>query len=493
MIRPALPLCVAAALATALLARASLADDAGEAADHLARARSFADCMIRHGRDRYGPVHSPLFANALTREDPPRLTPYPLFAPTPVNKKTGKPYPQKETGLQVFGLFDFNKVLNYPKGLGSEGPHKVTLFGCDPYEDRELYEFLFDLSRITGEPRYAAEARKALEWWFRHTQGPAGLYPWGEHLGWDFENECPTYFAGPSRRLYAACYHEIKDTVPFLDILAALPAEAPGKPTPLERYALGIWNAHFWDKDKAWYCRHGDYRGLDDRVGSLSGFPAHLGAYLRVWTAAWLASTDDEFRRRMETILHKALDMAISRSQKYGFYPFTFEADAGKGLKEKSASGQSIRLAGHAAELAGQLAKPLPEVAAKLRRLAELQIKKPWSQIAALSQPDSPAPPDNPPDLSKEKSPVRHARTILLYVEAYRSHGRREYLDAARSCARRAGAMFLDGASPLPRALPAGTALTTATGEFPDFYFRGAALMHALARLGEAMDHSSRK
>jgi len=294
MIRPALPLCVAAALTTALLARASLADDAGEAADYLARARSFADCMIRHGRDRYGPVHSPLFANALTREDPPRLTPYPLFAPTPVNKKTGKPFPQKETGLQVFGLFDFNKVLNYPKGLGSEGPHKVTLYGCDPYEDRELYEFLFDLSRLTGEPRYAAEAKKALEWWFRHTQGPAGLYPWGEHLGWDFENECPTYFAGPSKHLYAACYHEIKDTVPFLDILAGLPAEAPGKPTPLERYALGIWNAHFWDKDKAWYCRHGDYRGLDDRTGSLSGFPAHLGAYLRVWTAAWLASPDGD-------------------------------------------------------------------------------------------------------------------------------------------------------------------------------------------------------
>lgn len=33
----------------------------------------------------------------------------------------------------------------------------------------------------------------------------------------------------------------------------------------------------------------------------------------------------------------------------------------------------------------------------------------------------------------------------------------------------------------------------TATGEFPDFYFRGAALMHALASLGEAMDQSSRK
>ena len=48
--------------------------------DWLKAATDFADCMIRHGRDRYGKVHSPLLAKALTQEREPRLVPYPLFA-----------------------------------------------------------------------------------------------------------------------------------------------------------------------------------------------------------------------------------------------------------------------------------------------------------------------------------------------------------------------------------------------------------------------------
>ncbi|MDP6113383.1 MAG: hypothetical protein QGF00_25830 [Planctomycetota bacterium] len=167
----------------------------------------FADCMIRYGRERYGKVHGPLFANSLTRSAQPRILAQPLFAePKRVSK-----------GLETaFRRFDFNIVLNYPGGLEPEGPHKVTVHGCDPYEDRDLYVLLFDLTRITGDPKYKAAATEALVWWFRHTRGPAGLFPWGEHLGWDLEYECPTYFDGPSKHLYAACYHEVKDEVPFL-------------------------------------------------------------------------------------------------------------------------------------------------------------------------------------------------------------------------------------------------------------------------------------
>jgi len=198
--------------------------DALGAIDFLKVAADFADCMIQHGRDRYGETHSPLFAVLLTREKQPRIGPYPLFAD-----------PGRVGGNPVFNRFDFNKCTNYPGGLGGEGPHKVTVYGCDVYEDRALYSMLIDLSRISGNPVYKAEAEKALAWWFTQTLGPADLYPWGEHLGLDFQYECPTYFKGPSEKLYAACYHEIKDTVPFLDFLAALP-----DPAFLERYALGV-------------------------------------------------------------------------------------------------------------------------------------------------------------------------------------------------------------------------------------------------------------
>jgi hypothetical protein len=72
----------------------------------------------------------------------------------------------------------------------------MTFYGCDPYEDRELYRTLFELTRITGNATYQTEADKAINWWFENTQGPSGLYPWGEHLGWDFQYEQPTYLMG---------------------------------------------------------------------------------------------------------------------------------------------------------------------------------------------------------------------------------------------------------------------------------------------------------
>lgn len=280
--------------------------------DYIEKARAFGDCMLRYGQDRYGEVHSPLFSNILTRETEPRTTPYPLFA----EKQPGAEKPT------LFTRFDFNRVLNYPRGIGEEGPHKVTLYGCDPWEDRELYATLHEISRVTGDLKYRHAADEALNWWFKNTQSAeTGLYPWGEHLGWDLEHDRPTYFEGPSKHLYAACYHEIKGEVPFLDYLILLPAKKPFAQTPLERYALGIWNAHFWDKEKAYFDRHGDYTGQDDRKGNKNGFPAHLGSYMEVWTSAYLNSKDAEFKRQIETVFHKALDTAVARTEKYGFFP----------------------------------------------------------------------------------------------------------------------------------------------------------------------------
>lgn len=449
--------------------------------DHLKIATDFADCMLRYGRDRYGEVHSPLFAVLLTRAAEPRIGPHPRFAD-----------PGRRGNYPDFNRFDYNRLLNYPRGLGSEGPHKVTLYGCDPYEDRALYETLRELSRITGEPRYRRAADEALEWWFRHTQGPTGLYPWGEHLGWDFEHECPTYFRGPSKFLYGACYHEVKDTVPFLDVLARIPAAAPGRRTPLERYALGIWKAHFWDKGRAYYDRHGDYTGHDDRQGCANGFPAHLGAYLRVWAWAWVHSRDHTFKAEMESILHRVLDMAVSRSEKYGFFPFTFEPDLKGRDPGAKPPGQSIRLAGHALEVAAQLGKGLPDVQAKLARLAELHgLNRPGPRPGGI--------PGTGPravvrDLSGSREPEPYAKTILANLDLYRQHGDRAFLDLARTYAKAAHGRFCDDRCPLPKARVDSDQARTAQGKrFPDYYFRGARLMKAFALLGEALHETGQR
>jgi hypothetical protein len=425
--------------------------------------------MLEYGRDRYGEVHSPLFAVLLTRESEPRIAPQPCFAdPGRVSKDN-----------PVFNRFDFNKVLNYPK-LGSEGPHKVTLTGADPYEDSALYEMLIDLSRITGNPLYRHEAEKAIRWWFVNTQSPkTGLYPWGEHLGWDFEHECPTYFEGPAKHLYAACYHEIKDRVPFLDHLAGLPAQAGHFHTPLERYALGVWNAHYWDRERAIYCRHGDYTGQDDRKGSPEGYPAHQGAHLRLWVKTLLTTRNAKIRRQMDDILNRVLDVQIARARKHGFVPATFRPEL-RGGRPANWS-QDDRLARHSLEMSLAVGRTDPALSGKLRELS----------LCILGEGDASIPTgDKQPearvaDLSKEIRSAKHARAIVRVVDAYRQSGDVAYARAAIQQARNAYAMFCDDVCPLPKALAGGGRIRTGDGStFPDFYFRGAALMHAFARVG---------
>ena len=146
-------LCFAVVAVVTLLASPALSE-----IDFLKTATDFADCMIKYGRDRYGKTHSPLFSNILTREKEPRTTPYPLFPELSDKSKEGwarklMEWSGPKAGYYYFHKFDFNKILNYPAGLGGEGPHKVTLYGCDPYEDRQLYYMLIDLTRITGQSK----------------------------------------------------------------------------------------------------------------------------------------------------------------------------------------------------------------------------------------------------------------------------------------------------------------------------------------------------
>ena len=466
--------------------------------DYLKVAINFAECMIEHGRDRYGEVHSPLFAVLLTRENPPHIGPYPIFdAPAKYDW-------QKQLDTP-FRKFNYNRCLNYPTGLGGEGPHKITVYGCDIYEDRNLYVMLMDLGRITGAAKYRTEAEKALTWWFTKTMGPAGLYPWGEHLGWDFEYECPTYFKGPSKHLYAACYHEIKDTVPFLDFLAALPAAKPGERTLLEKYALGVWNAHYWDQERCIYCRHGDYTGQDRREGSLLGFPAHQGAHLRLWIKTYLTTKDTEVKHQMSEIVGKVLDVQIARARKYGFIPFTFETDVQGKAPEKT--GQSDRLGRHATALSVDTRRVAPAISTNLKELGMLLLGDDgFEQVVrdietsraeghsnfqgALSGAGRPS--VTVADLSGVDTSVKHAREIMRRVAWYRQYRNSAYLRAAEEQARMAFAMFCDDKSPLPRAYAGAPRKTVAGGAFPDFYFRGAKLMHAFALLGEALGQAPR-
>ena len=79
------------------------------------------------------------------------------------------------------------------------------------------------------------------------------------------------------------------------------------------------------------------------------------------------------------------------------------------------------------------------------------------------------------------------ALVCVLASQAFSDITSTSYLPAEQQ-ARIAYVMFCDDTCPLPKAYAGGPRKTVAGDDFPDFYFRGASLIHAFALLGEALE-----
>ena len=62
--------------------------------------------------------------------------------------------------------------------------------GANPIQDQNLYQILCVLSALTGDQKYAEDADRTLGWFLEHcAYSSTNLYAWGEHMGWDFQQE----------------------------------------------------------------------------------------------------------------------------------------------------------------------------------------------------------------------------------------------------------------------------------------------------------------
>src|SRR5678815_5778043 len=121
----------------------------------------YADSMIEHGRDTYGPQKSGLLLSALDRT---------TLAPLKV-----RPAP--------------------PGGIrrgDRPGRPWVEMNGANPMLDQNLLRVFYTLTEITGVTRYGKVADEELTWFFNNTMSPkTSLLAWGEHLSWDVILDVP--------------------------------------------------------------------------------------------------------------------------------------------------------------------------------------------------------------------------------------------------------------------------------------------------------------
>src|SRR3954452_25014115 len=121
----------------------------------------YADAMLEHGRDKYGPVETGLLLSALDRGRPGPLT----VRPAP------------------------------PAGIRREdrvGLPWKPLIGANPQHDENLLRVLYTLSELSGKSVYRDAADAELAWFLHNAPSPVThLLPWGEHMAWNTLADVP--------------------------------------------------------------------------------------------------------------------------------------------------------------------------------------------------------------------------------------------------------------------------------------------------------------
>ncbi len=170
---------------------------------YLQAVRTFADKVLEHGRDDYGPKKTPLFVDGLNVDT---LEP-------PVWKRGGQKW-----------------VLS---NLASQ---------------QNLLRTLDGLSAATGEPRYRQAAVDAIAYAFGHLQDRGGLLRWAGHTCYD---------ALGDRVVSEAGQHEFKHHYPYYELMWQV------NPGATRRLIEGAWAAHVLRWDILDFNRHGRYGRRD--------------------------------------------------------------------------------------------------------------------------------------------------------------------------------------------------------------------------------------
>jgi len=218
--------------------------------DYLELVKAYADALLEHGRDTYGTVHSPLIASTLERHS--------------LSLMSSKP----------------------PDIKGIRGGDR-SVTGSNVFHDQDLYQVFYALSELTGNSRYAKEADKTLKWFFEHCQSPAtGLMTWGEHLSWGFENDAVAGRGdGP---------HE------FFCPWVLWDRSFEFAPKGCKNFARGLWD-HQIHEHSGEFSRHAKWASHGTAVGN--GYPRHGGFYIATWAEAYERSKEVVFLKAIETVV----------------------------------------------------------------------------------------------------------------------------------------------------------------------------------------------
>ena len=218
----------------------------------------YANAMLEHGRDTYGPQKTGLFLSALDRKT---LGPLKIRPKAPAGIREGD----------------------------RPGEPGQPLVGANLHLDQNLLRLLYFLKGLSSEDRYPQAADDALKWFLENTQSPdTSLLPWGEHLCWNVITD--KIASGHQEPV-----HEFARPWLLWDKCFELAPEAS------KRFALGLWNSQIADHKTGAFNRHANFNKSSPAAGM--DFARHAGFYIRTWADAYAHTKDDTFLEAIKVVL----------------------------------------------------------------------------------------------------------------------------------------------------------------------------------------------
>jgi hypothetical protein len=218
----------------------------------------YADTMVKHGRDTYGPHKTGLFLSALDR-----------ITLAPLTNMPARPD----------GIHPGRRV----------GETNQPLVGANPQHDQNLLRLMYMLSELTGKPHYRDAADAGLKWFLEQARSPATqLLPWGSYLSWDVIKDQPT------TRNSADVHSFFRPWMLWDRCFAVAPAAS-------KSFALALWEHQIANHtngafgDGAGFFGHRAVDGVDSAN--------HAGFYIRTWAAAYAHTHDEQFLRAIDVLL----------------------------------------------------------------------------------------------------------------------------------------------------------------------------------------------
>ena len=174
-------------------------DSPPEPYDYLGYVQQFADNVLKHGRDTYGEVHSPLFVDG-------------------INTRTLEPVRWELDG-ESWVLSNFASQQNLMRVFDS-------------------------LTKLTGDETYRTAASNAIQYMFNHHSDSNGLMYWGGHQFVDLKHMAHKFEDRP---------HELKNNFPYYELMWEVDADATRK------MLRAMWSSHIMDWSVLDMNRHADY------------------------------------------------------------------------------------------------------------------------------------------------------------------------------------------------------------------------------------------